>query len=488
MGNKRAIATARRFAQGRRLTTPTRCVLVGSLGAALIAAMSTLAISLPVAADQSLSLPASIPSNCAGGDTTSALSEFLATVPANSTVTLPKNACYIINETLLLQGTTGLTIDGNGSTLEQTASPTSPAPLVELWNDANLTIQNLTINGAYDGSNGGEGDEGDYGIQFEADSGVTLTNDAVNNIQGDFLYFSPPYDITTSDALSTGITITDSTFTYAGYHGLTVESVGCPTLARCNGLTISGDTFTNIGTDAMDFEYDDYSTPFNPNGTPFWAAQDDVTITHNTWVDWGNDWFSSVQGQLPGVQEQHLTLSDNTLEADSPLFEVVGANRALTTAASTDDYWTITGNTFDPGYYGAPYRGGNSVAGQLYFISNLKLENNTFPLCSGNYEAPQPANLCSTPDEYLFDLDVITGGKIENNDFAGALGVVYPQLYDQFLTGLTECGNTYGLNGGQMDGSCPAATPPTGGLLPPWLQVQPHSGGNWWTGALDRRR
>ena len=99
-------------------------------------------------------------------------------MPANSTVTLPKNACYIINETLLLQGTTGLTIDGNGSTLEQTASPTSAAPLVELWNDANLTIQNLTINGVYNGSNGGEGEEGDYGIQFEADSGVTLTNDA----------------------------------------------------------------------------------------------------------------------------------------------------------------------------------------------------------------------------------------------------------------------------------------------------------------------
>ena len=219
-------------------------MLVGSLSVALIGAMSTLAISLPAAADQSLSLPASIPSNCASGDTTSALSEFLATVPANSTVALPKTACFIINETLLLQGTTGLTIEGNGSTLEQTASPTNPAPLVELWHDANLTIENLTIDGAYNGSNGGEGEEGDYGIQFEADSGVTLTNDAVSNIQGDFLYFSPPYDVTTSDALSTGITITNSTFTNAGYHGLTVESVGCPTLAPCNGLTISGDTFT----------------------------------------------------------------------------------------------------------------------------------------------------------------------------------------------------------------------------------------------------
>jgi hypothetical protein len=488
MGTRATIGIAKRFALGRRVTTRTRWVLIGSLGVALIAAMSTLANSLPAAAGQSVSLPASIPSHCGNGDNATALSEFLATVPANSTVTLPEDGCYIINKTLLLQGTTGLTIDGNGSTLEQTASPTNPAPLVELWNDANLTIENLTIDGTYTGTNGGEGEEGDYGIEFEADSGVRLTNDAVNNIRGDFLYFSPPYDVTTSDALSTGITITDSTFTYAGYHGLTVESVGCPTLAPCNGLTISSDTFTNIGTDAMDFEYDDYSTPFNANGTPYWAAEDYVTITHNTWVNWGDDWFASVQGQLPGVQEQHLTLSENTLEADSPLFEVVGSNRALTTTAFTNDYWTITGNTFDTGYYGAPYRGGTSVAGQLYSISNLELENNTFPLCAGLYEAPQPASTCTTPDEYVFDLDAITGGSIEDNEFAGALGVVQPQPYNQDLTDITECGNTFDLNGGQADSSCPSVTLPAAPQVPAWFQVHPHTAGDWWTGALARRR
>jgi hypothetical protein len=170
-------------------------VLIGSLSVALIGATSTLAISLPAAASQSVPLPANIPSHCGTGDSTNALSAFLATVPANSTVTFPENGCFIINETLLLQGTTGLTIEGNGSTLIQATSPTNPAPLVELWDDANLTIENLRVDGAYNGSNGGEGREGDYGIQFEADSGVTLTNDTVSNIQGDFLFLSPPYDV-----------------------------------------------------------------------------------------------------------------------------------------------------------------------------------------------------------------------------------------------------------------------------------------------------
>ncbi len=441
-------------------------MLIGSLLLASIGAINVLAPRLAAAA-QKVSLPSSIQTQCGSGDSSGALSQFFATLPANAQVTFPANGCFVVNGTVLVQGVTGLTIDGNGSTFKQTVSPSNPSPLVELWNDKDLTIENMKIEGNYDGTNGGSGEEGDYGVQFEADSGVTLTNDSMSNIQGDFLYLSPPYDVTTSDALSTGITITDSTFTNAGYHGLTVESVGCPTLAPCNGLTVSGDTFSDIAVDAMDFEYDDYSTPFNPDGTPFWAAEDDVTIAHNTWIDWNYDWFASVQGQLPGVQEQNLTLSDNTLEADSALFEVVGTNRALTPTASTNDNWTITGNSFVSGYYGAPYRGSGSVSGQLYFITDLKLENNDFPFCNGEYEAPEPESECTAPSEYVFDLDTITYGSIANNAFPGSLGIVLPQPYNQYLTDLTECSNTYGANGGQTDSSCTPATQPTQPTPPP---------------------
>lgn len=308
--------------------TRGRTLLYLALTIALLAAVSAFSTPLPAAAGEIDQLPSSISSSCSARDSTSALSNFLDTVPANSTVILPAHGCFIINETLLLRSTTGLTINGNGSTLEQTVSPETPAPLLELWDDSDLTIENLTIRGHYTGTNGGEGFEGDYGIQFEADSGVTLTHDTVSNVQGDFLYLSPPYDVTSSDELSTDISITHSVFTNAGYHGLTVESVGCPTLAPCNGLTVSYDIFNGIGTDAMDFEYDQYSTPFNPDGSPFWAAEDDVTIENNIWEHWGNDWFASLQGQTPGVQEQHLTLANNKLRGDGPLFEVVGTDRA----------------------------------------------------------------------------------------------------------------------------------------------------------------
>ena len=424
--------------------TRGRTLLYLALTIALLAAVSAFSTPLPAAAGEIDQLPSSISSSCSARDSTRALSNFLDTVPANSTVILPAHGCFIINETLLLRSTTGLTINGNGSTLEQTVSPETPAPLLELWDDSDLTIENLTIRGHYTGTNGGEGFEGDYGIQFEADSGVTLTHDTVSNVQGDFLYLSPPYDVTSSDELSTDISITHSVFTNAGYHGLTVESVGCPTLAPCNGLTVSYDIFNGIGTDAMDFEYDQYSTPFNPDGSPFWAAEDDVTIENNIWEHWGNDWFASLQGQTPGVQEQHLTLANNKLRGDGPLFEVVGTDPRSTSSQYTNTDWTIANNKFAAGFYGEPYRGGTSVAGQLYNISDLDIMGNTFPLCASTYEAPQPVSECAAPDQFVFDLNVITGGTIENNNFSGSLGVVQPQPYNQALTGLTQDDNNYG--------------------------------------------
>ena len=75
----------------------------------------------------------------------------------------------------------------------------------------------------------------------------------------------------------------------------------------------------------MDLEYDEYSTPFNADGTPYWAAQDNISILNSTWTNWnGSDWFVSDQGQAPGVQQQHVTITGNTLNDNAPLFEIVG--------------------------------------------------------------------------------------------------------------------------------------------------------------------
>jgi hypothetical protein len=380
-------------------------------------------------------------------DSSAALQTWINSQPANSTLTMPAGSCWNVDGTVTIRGTTGLTINANGSTFLQATAPTTSSPIVQLWLNNDLTMKSLNIHGALS-AGFANGDEGDYGLEMEANNGVFLSGISMDDIQGDFVYLSPPYDVdNVSDALNTDVWITASTFQNGGDHGLTIESV--------DGFVVANDTFTNINDDAIDLEYDDYSTPFNADGTPYWAAQDSIAIVNSTWTDWnGSDWFVSDQGQVAGVQQQHITISGNTLDGNGPLFEIVGTATYNTTTPYLNIYLTITNNKMAPGGYGEPYRGGATPAMSIYSVAGLDMENNDFPLCAGTFEYPQPANTCSAPDEDEMDIFNIVFGTIHNNNFSGAIGVVEPQDYDQQSAFLSECGNTYGVNGTQTDATC----------------------------------
>ena len=53
-------------------------------------------------------------------------------------------------------------------------------------------MNNAVVVGAYNGTNGGADQEGDYGFLLEADHGVTFTHLNVNDIQGDFINLNAP--------------------------------------------------------------------------------------------------------------------------------------------------------------------------------------------------------------------------------------------------------------------------------------------------------
>ena len=90
-----------------------------------------------------------------------------------------------------------------------------------------------------------------------------------------------------------------------------------------------------MGVDAMDFEYDVYSTAFDALGNPQEAAQDNVSITNDTWTNFQDIWFSSLQGQSLGVQQQNVLLVNNTIDAQSPLIAITVINPYLTPS----QYW-----------------------------------------------------------------------------------------------------------------------------------------------------
>jgi hypothetical protein len=209
-------------------------------------------------------MPPSIKADCSVADSTAILNTWLNGLPSGSSVQFPANGCFHIQGSLWLHNTAGLTINGNDSTILQTVpGPESVVqPIVYLTQDTQLVMKNLTIDGAYNGSNGGVNFEGDYGLLLEADRGVTLNHISVNNIQGNFIDLNAPNSgVTGSDtSLNSDIFVTHSTFHHCGYHGLTIESA--------DGVAFSQDAFSGIGTDAMDFEYDVYSTTFDAQGNP----------------------------------------------------------------------------------------------------------------------------------------------------------------------------------------------------------------------------
>ncbi len=200
-----------------------------------------------------------------------------------STVTLPQGACFTMNGIVQIDNTTGLTINGNGATLKQTIAGTNGGtdetecphhPMMFLTENTNLAISNLKLVGAFNGTNGGVYCEGYAGVELQGDSGVTLTGLAVSDMQGDGFSLQPNYVGEygpNQNLLNTNVVMTDSTWHGIGYDCISMEAA--------YNVIVSDDTFSACHENAIDFEYDLYSTFFKcPNCPPLQAAQDNVDL------------------------------------------------------------------------------------------------------------------------------------------------------------------------------------------------------------------
>lgn len=366
------------------------------------------------------------------GDQSANLSSFLNGLPSNSIVNFPSSACYNVSTSVTIDNDTGLTIHGNGSTITQDVAvgTFTTTPVMNLYQDNHLTINNLTVAGSYNGSNGGPDYEGAFGYLLEANVGVMMNNDTTETVQGDFMELNAPDSgFTTQDNLNTSITVTNSTFYDAGYHGLTVESA--------NGVRFNNDNFTAMGTDGMDFEYDTYSTGFGSNGQPFYAAEDNIVISNCSWTDIGvGDWFASIQMQTPGVAEHNITLANNTINSPIPAVDAEHTATGSTTAPYGFTGFHLVDNVWNPSFPIAPF----ASAMTFTYIGNLTLSHNSIPLSN-----PGP------PAYYAMQLNAVYGAGITTNTFVGAEGVLYPTSSE---SGLTQCGNYYGATGATLDFSC----------------------------------
>jgi hypothetical protein len=208
----------------------------------------------------------------------------------------------------------------------------------------------------------------------------------------------------------------------------------------------------------MDFEYDTYSSGF-VGSQPSYAAEDNIRIVDDTWTRFQFYWLASIQGQLPGVQERNVTLSGNTIMDSSPasLLMVVGSNQAKTAAkyqltglTITDNRWMhgpITNDT--SGSITTPYA---SSGANVSYANDVTISNNTFPVFDGT-----PTYFPDTPFLAVLQADSVSGLRIENNDFTGALGVLHPISAGNST--VVECGNRYRVNGSANDRPCLVSSP-----------------------------
>ncbi|MGH9066019.1 MAG: right-handed parallel beta-helix repeat-containing protein [Acidimicrobiales bacterium] len=389
------------------------------------------------------SVPASIPTDCSV-DVTGALNDFFASLAPGATASFPQGACYLTQGILRVDDTSGVTIEGNGATFERTQAPYGGwLPHLSLVQDRELTITGIQIKGTYPPGSGSAGEEGHYGLVLRQDHGVTLTDLSVTDVSGDFITLFPAPTSSSDQSLNTNVSVTNSTFDGAGYHGVTIESA--------DGATFSGDTFSNVALDSVDLEYDDYPTVF-VNGSPTVAAEDNITFDHDIWSHDRGVWMVSLQGQQ--VQENDWTITDNTL-SDTGFSVAITGNAAVPNTGLT-----ITGNTADGAgavYGGSIAQPGSGVSVILTHVRGVTVAHNNVTFGDGN-----PTYYPNHP--WIAAVEVLGSNQvtIRDNAFTGAWSPLQVDLHNfqpftgTASSGVTECGNTYGVGGEQVDGTCPA--------------------------------
>jgi hypothetical protein len=395
--------------------------------------------------------PATITNNCTK-NVTARLSSWLNSRPKNSQVAFHAGACYLVSSSasslLTLNGTTGLTLNGHGATLKQASYTGGTQPILSLYGNTNLTVENLTLNGP-----GGSGQEGDYGIMVggtnASNIGVTFNGVTVENVAGDGLAVYPQLGFCCG--INTVVVFENGAMSNIGYHGFTPEGV--------NGLDIYNNTL-NVADMDMEVDIGQYGPPFNActdtaaQGLTG-VAQCNISIVGNRFVHSGFSVESSSNGAC--IPSGNLQIVDNTFTEGSSLSTQVEGSQSA--ACPRDNGLTITGNVVVPdanfdgasGWYSCSIAspslgyGPCGAALDIADYQNVDVENNQFLMAAGN-----PNWYADTIYTQSLALQGDENVTIKNNGFNNGWNIWgdagYQWTHNEYTNvNITECGNSYWL-------------------------------------------
>jgi hypothetical protein len=381
-----------------------------------------------ISSGSGLTPPTSIASDCST-DATDALNSWFASLPDNSVVNLPKDGCYLVSNSpsslLTIKNSNKLTINGNGTTLEQSVynneGAAVPGQILTLGSNINLAINHITVKGP--SSNGGPADENDSGILMWQNNGVDLSGVTITTVEGDGL---DVYPLGNQPGVNWNVTVEDSTIENIGYHAVTPEAV--------DGFTFENSTVSSGDIDAeVDFSCE-ATWPENCG-----------TLSH------------------PDIGVVNMTIKDNTFPNGMALEDGMSCLPV--------GNWAIEGNNLGDGgldlQFDTTYSLSLSALTTCGHYSGLTIEkntstNNTLRPCCGSgspYILVQGWNDVTIADNHLvFDpIQGLQGGavldfwgdsnvSIRNNDFANYVNLSTSDAPNGWpaTTNVSTCGNTLG--------------------------------------------
>ena len=322
----------------------------GSGGTAAVA--TTVTVNTAVASN----VPTTIASDCSV-DVTTAMLNWINSVPNNYTLSFGSGKCYRLDGTVEVRGRSGLTFEGNGATFKSLAPMTSGSAtddqraMFRVIGSTNFIFRNMTIIGAY--TKGGTLDntlQHAHGFDIRGTS-VEIANTNVSNVAGDCAYFGLGYDNVTRSSGK----YHDSTCTSIGRNGLAVTAG--------NDIRAERNTMSNLGFDAFDVEPNvgTYTT-----STGWGSAR--VTIDSNTIKGYYRLYAYSIVTNAPNI-DQYFT--NNKVVGNGLRIGIVDPNSAAVRATNVN----ITGNTADTATW--------SPALEVGRVDILNVTNNTVPMGGG---------------------------------------------------------------------------------------------------------
>jgi hypothetical protein len=294
-------------------------------------------------------VPATIAADCSI-DVTTALSNWIASVPNNTVVSFPSNGCYRIDGTLQLNYRSGLDFEGNGSTFSSSTQGDGHRAHWRAVGGGSLTFRNMKILG---GSNAGGSYvatlQWQHAFDLNGVAGVEIDHVSMSDLYGDCVYVGLGWD--SAKSWSSDVYVHDSACARNGRQGVAIVAG--------RNVTIENNSLAQIALNAFDIE---------PNGTGFGAK--DVTIRGNHVSGALNKSFFAAIGDGP---VDYVSVANNTMSGAGMYMAVIAP------AGQRRSNISITGNSSDTGYSSA-----GSASIDVQRVDGITITGNSIPLSASN--------------------------------------------------------------------------------------------------------